>query len=154
MAETPLWRCPTCGQTFVARNMPHSCQVVGLDAHFAAAPGLRSVFDALLAAARESGPVTVNATKSRVSFQVRMRFAGIEKPRREHLVATFVLTRRVESERLRVEAIPPYYYVHRVVLRAVSDVDDELRGWLAEAYQVGEQRHLTDAAWPRQRLPG
>jgi uncharacterized protein DUF5655 len=154
MAETPLWRCPTCGQTFVARNMPHSCLVVGLDDHFAAARGLRPVFDAYLAAARENGPVTVNATKSRVSFQVRMRFAGIEKPRRGHLNATFVLTRQVHSERLKVEAIPPYYYAHRVVLRTVSDVDDELRGWLAEAYQVGEQRHLTDAAWRRQRLPG
>ena len=49
MAEPPLWRCPTCGQTFVARNMPHSCLVVELDDHFAAAPRLRAVFDAYLA---------------------------------------------------------------------------------------------------------
>ncbi len=142
MAETPLWRCPTCGQTFVSRNMPHSCQVVGLDSHFADAPGLRVVFDAYLAAARENGPVTVNATKSRISFQVRMRFAGIERPRRHHIVATFVLVRELASPRLRVEFIPPRYYVHRVVLRTVDDVDDELRGWLAEAYAVGQQRHL------------
>ena len=107
----------TCGQTFVSRNLPHSCAVVSLDEHFAAAPGLRAVFDAYLTAARESGPVTVNATKSRVSFQVRMRFAGIEKPRRTHLVATFVLTRRIVSDRLRVEPIAPYYYVHRIALR-------------------------------------
>ena len=30
-----MWRCPTCGQTFVTRNMPHSCQVVALGDHFA-----------------------------------------------------------------------------------------------------------------------
>ena len=136
MAETPLWRCPTCGQTFVGRNMPHSCQVVGLDAHFAAAPGLRAVFDAYLAAARECGPVTVNATKSRISFQARMRFAAVERPRGT-IYVHFVLTRAIESERLRVESIPPRYYVHRLVLRTPSDVDAEVRCWLAEAYAVG-----------------
>ena len=118
------------------------------------APGVRELFDALVAAVRENGPVTVNATKSRVSFQVRMRFAGIERPRREYLVATFVLTRPVQSARLRrVEHIPPYYYVHRIALRAPEEIDSELRAWLAEAYQVGEQRHLTDPGWTRVRQP-
>ena len=143
MAETPLWRCPTCGQTFVSRNLPHSCQVVALDDHFAGVPELRPVFDAYLAAARCSGPVTVNATKSRISFQVRMRFAGIQRPGRSQIVATFVLVRALRSPRLRVEFVPPRYYVHRLTLRAVADVDDEVRGWLAEAYAVGEQRHLS-----------
>ena len=104
---------------------------------------MRAVFDAYLAAARLSGPVTVNATKSRISFQVRMRFAGIQRPRRRHIVATFVLVRAIESPRLRVEFIAPRYYVHRLTLRAVADVDDEVRAWLAEAYAVGEQRHLS-----------
>ena len=151
-----MWRCPTCGQTFVSRNLPHSCQVVALDEHFAGSePGVREVFDALVAAVEENGPVTVNATKSRVSFQVRMRFAGIERPRRDHLVATFVLTRPLDSARLkRVEHIPPYYYVHRIALRSSEEIDGELRAWLAEAYQVGEQRHLTDPGWPRVSSPG
>src|SRR3954451_7637045 len=136
-----MWRCPTCGQTFVARNMPHSCQVVELGAHFAAS-SMRPVFDALLAAIEENGPVTVNATKSRITFQVRMRFGGVEKPRRTHLVAHFVLTREIASPRLRVEFLAPRYYVHRVRLTQPEDVDAELRGWFAEAYAVGEQRHL------------
>src|SRR5919108_6010976 len=153
--DEPLWRCPACGQTFVTASMPHSCQVVALDEHFAGAdPALRAVFDTLLAAARASGPVTVNATKTRITFQARMRFAGIDRPRRDHLLANFVLTRPVRSERLRrVEHVPPYYYVHRLPLRRVEDVDDEVRGWLAEAYQVGRQRHVDDPGWPREREP-
>ena len=150
-----LWTCPVCGQTFVTRNMPHSCQVVALDAFFAAAaPELRELFDLYVTAARESGPVTVNATKSRISLQARMRFAGIDLPRRRHLVANFVLTRPIESPRLmRVDHVPPYYYVHRLRLGEPADVDAELRGWLAEAYQVGEQRHVNDPAWPRVHGP-
>jgi hypothetical protein len=148
-----LWRCPICGQTFVARNMPHSCAVVGLDAFFAgAAPELRELFERFVAAARENGPLTVNATKSRVTLQVRFRFAGIDRPRRSFLLANFVLTRPLESRRFtRVEYVAPYYYVHRLRLAEPSDVDGELAGWLAEAYGVGEQRHLTDPDWPRVR---
>jgi hypothetical protein len=147
----PLWTCPACGQSFVSRNLPHSCNVVELDAHFQGkGPEVRATFDALLAAVRENGPVTVNATKSRISFQVRLRFGGVEKPRRDHLIARFVLTRPIESDRLaRVEQIPPYYYNHHVRLSRPEQIDGELRAWYAEAYQVGEQRHLTDPDWPR-----
>jgi ABC-type antimicrobial peptide transport system permease subunit len=146
-----LWRCPACGQTFVSRNMPHSCQVVGLDAFFAgAAPVLRDLFDRFVATAGAGGPLTVNATKSRVALQVRMRFAGIDRPRKAHLVANFVLTRPLASPRLmRVEPLAPYYYVHRLRLREPADVDAELAGWLAEAYGVGAQRHLTESDWLR-----
>jgi hypothetical protein len=65
-----------------------------------------------------------------------------------------VLTAPVESPRFtRVEFLPPYYYVHRLRLRRAGDIDQELKGWLAQAYQVGEQRHITDPDWPRLRTP-
>jgi Domain of unknown function (DUF5655) len=153
--KAPLWRCPACGQRFVTRNMPHSCQVMGLDEYFAGVkPELRALFDGFVAAARECGPVTVNATKSRVALQVRARFAGIDRPRREFLVASFVLTTPVDSARLtRVDYVPPYYYVHRLRLREPSDIDAELRGWLAQAYEIGAQRHVEDPDWPKLRQP-
>ena len=107
-----------------------------------------------MAAASAHGPVRVNATKSRVALQARMRFAGIDRPRKRHLLANFVLTRPVESPRLtRVEFVPPYYYVHRLRLSRPDDLDAELRGWLAEAGEVGAQRHVSDPGWPRQRRP-
>ena len=134
-----MWRCPVCGQTFVTRNMPHSCQVVALDEHFDNRPAaLREAFDAFVAAAREHGPVTVNATKSRITLQVRMRFAAVE-PRRDHLRAHLVLKRRIEHPRLAVEHLEPDYYLHRFTLTGPADVDDELTAWVAEAYRVGAQ---------------
>jgi hypothetical protein len=142
-----MWRCPQCGQTFVGRNMPHSCQVVPLDRHFEGREQLRAVFDAFVAAAEQSGPVTINATKSRITLQVRMRFAGVE-PRSDHLRAHLVLMRPIESGRLDIEHLPPRYYLHRLRLRRPEDVDDELRAWLAEAYHVGEQKHLRRSPAP------
>ena len=155
MTGEPLWRCPVCGQRFVSRNMPHSCQVVPLDGFFeGAAPPLRELFELFVAAAREYGDVTVNVTKSRIALQARMRFAGIDRPRKRYLLANFVLTRPVESPRLtRVEYVPPYYYVHRLRLAEPADVDAQLRRWLAEAYEVGTRRHVTDPDWPRESRP-
>lgn len=147
-----LWHCPTCGQSFVSPNMPHSCQVLPRAAHFEGRPELLAVYERLLAALSERGPVTENVTKSRITFQTRMRFAGVGRPRKDHLVANFVLTRPVASDRLRVEHIPPYYYVHRVRLDRREDVDDELMGWLDEARQVGDQRHL-EPDWVKVREP-
>jgi Domain of unknown function (DUF5655) len=154
MPDAPLWTCPACGQSFVARNMPHSCQVVALDEFFAGSPPeLRELFELFVAAARENGPVTVNATKTRIALQARMRFAAVQRPRERFLAAHVVLTRPIESPRLAVEYLPPYYYVHRLRLARPADIDDELRGWLAEAYRVGEQRHVDDPDWPKARRP-
>ena len=135
-----MWRCPTCGQTFVTRNMPHSCQVVPLDRHFEGREALRPVFDAFVAAAEENGPVTVNATTSRITLQARMRFAAVETPRRDHLNAHVVLKRPLDSPRFtNVEHLPPSYHVHRFRLHRPEDVDDEVRAWLAEAYVSGSR---------------
>jgi hypothetical protein len=146
-----LWRCPRCGQTFVSPNLPHSCLVADLDELVAPA---RELFDLLRAAIEENGPVTVNATRSRATFQTRMRFAAVERTRSPVLRGHVVLTRPVSSPRVeRVEFLPPSYYLHRFRLRAPEDVDDELRALLREAYGVGEQRHLTDPSWPRVTEP-
>jgi hypothetical protein len=141
-----MWRCPVCGQTFVTSNMPHSCLVVPLDQHFQGRPPeLRAAFDALVTAAEANGPVTVNATKSRITLQVRMRFAAVE-PRRDHLRAHLVLKRRIDHPRLAVEHLEPDYYLHRFKLTSPADVDAELVAWVAEAYRVGAQ--LTAAPPP------
>jgi hypothetical protein len=107
---------------------------VPLDRHFEGREGLRPVFDALVAAAEENGPVTVNATKSRITLQAEMRFAAVAT-RRAQLKAHVVLGRRIESPRFtKVEHLPPAYYVHHFELARPEDVDDEVREWLAEAY--------------------
>lgn len=105
----PLWTCPKCRQRFVTRNMWHSC-VRSTAAHFFRDrdPRLRQLYRAYLAFVRRIGPVTVNVTKSRISFQGRVRFAGVAAVRKDALVAGFWLKRRIESPRFgRVEFIPP-----------------------------------------------
>jgi hypothetical protein len=136
--------------------MPHSCAVVPLDEHFARSePAVRAAYEALLAAARENGPVTVNVTKSRIALQARGRFAAVDVPRRAHLTGHLVLTRAVPGPAVtRIEFLAPYYHLHRFRLTGPQDVGEELKALLAEAYGVGEQRHVTDPSWPVERSAG
>ena len=34
-----------------------------------------------------------------------------------------------------------------------EEVDGEVETWLAEAYEIGGQRHVTDKRWERQLVP-
>jgi hypothetical protein len=127
-----------------------------LEDHFArSGPEVRAAFDALVAAARVHGPVTVNSTKSRITLQARMRFVAVDHPRRAHLTGHMVLTREAPSPAVtRIDFLAPYYHLHRFRLERPEDVDEDLRAVLAEAYAVGVQRHLSDPDWPRQRFRG
>ena len=54
-----------------------------------------------------------------------------------------VLARRLEHPRFRrVESFSPRNHVHHFRLATLEEVDQEVAAWLAEAYRVGEQRHL------------
>lgn len=142
----PLWRCPACAREFANRNQPHACGPLDLEAHFAGRPApIRALFDALRAAVEACGPVVMLPEKTRIAFQVRMSFAQAT-PRNHWLDGHLVLARRIDHPRFRrIESLSARNHVHHFRLHDVSDIDDEFRRWLAEAYAVGEQRHLRRA---------
>ena len=73
---------------------------------------------------------------------MRMSFAQVT-PRANWLVGHLVLARRIEHPRFRrVQTISPRNHVHFFRLTTPSEIDAEFHTWLAEAYRVGEQRHL------------
>jgi uncharacterized protein DUF5655 len=138
-----LWRCPKCRRVFANRNQSHACGTHSLATHFAGKPPvIRALFDAVLAAIRDVGPVRVLPEKTRIAFQVRMSFAQVT-PRRQWLDGHVVLARRLEHPRFtKVETFSPRNHLHAFRLQSVADVDEEFRAWIAEAYRVGEQKHL------------
>jgi hypothetical protein len=50
--------------------------------------------------------------------------------------------RRPDPRFRRIETMSPRSHVHHFRLCGPDEVDDAVAGWLAEAYQVGLQRHL------------
>lgn len=139
-----MWTCPRCGRTFAARNQTHTCAPLGdVERHFARSdPAVREAYEAALALVRTRGPVEVLAEKTRIAWHVRMSFAAFQ-PRAAWLDGHLVLAREVASPRWRrVQVFSARNVLHAFRLTGPEDVDAEFAGWLAEAYDVGCQRHV------------
>ena len=140
----PLWTCPRCCRQFINTNMPHSCGRYSVKKFLAGksqhAISLYKHFSSLVHAC---GPVQIAPAKTRIGFQVRMIFAAVNKLSDHGLEAHVVLTRRLERPRFRrIETMTPKCYVHHFRIESLSELDEEVRSWLQEAYQVGTQEHL------------
>jgi len=140
--RAPLWRCPRCGHELVGRNMSHSCGVYDLDHHFEGKPRtVRALFDRLVETARGIGPFKVESQKTRIVFQVRVRFLAVT-PRRHGLRGHVWLTRAVAGPPVvRIERLMPRCHLHHFLIEREEDVR-ALRPRMLEAYQVGAQKHL------------
>ena len=140
----PMWHCPRCGRSFASQNQTHTCAELGrVDAHFAGAdPEVRQVFDAIVAGTTVLGPFDILSEKTRIAFHARMSFAAFTV-RRHWLDGHVVLAREVSSPRFRrVEVYSRSNVLHAFRLVRLDEVDEEVRAWMAEAYAVGQQRHL------------
>jgi hypothetical protein len=142
-ANAPLWHCPRCRRTFANRNQSHACGRSTLAAHFTGkSKTVRAIFDRLLAIARKNGPVTVLPEKTRIAFHVRMSFAAFVV-RKNWVDGHVILARRLENPRFRrIETFSPRNHLHALRFESVGEIDAEVAAWFAEAYRVGEQRHL------------
>jgi len=132
-----MWICPDCGRQFHIPNSWHSCTSGRKVEHHLAgkSPKVVDAYHKFEAMVREIGPIKVEPLKSRIGFKARSTFAGASFTQ-STLRAGFVLARRLEDPRLHVDS----YGSRRVHILEVTDpaqLPDDLRAWLAEAYELG-----------------
>jgi hypothetical protein len=141
--EPDLWPCPRCGERFTTRNQRHSCGRFDLGHLFAnTEPQVEALYRRFAALVHACGPVTVIPQKTRIAFQVRMRFAAV-MPRRSCLKGHLVLAQRHEAPCFfRIESFSARNHVHEFKLESDKQVTKELARWVREAYRVGRQEHL------------
>jgi hypothetical protein len=138
------WKCPKCGHRFVSSNLWHSCGNYRLKDHFNdKAPELRMIFTKFVSVAKQSGPITVYAQKSRIVLQGRVRFAGV-RVRKNWIDAHIWLKRKVEHPLLRrTESFGKLGYGCQFRLRNIGDIDQGIVQFLKEAYLA--QKGVYDA---------
>lgn len=106
------------------------------------APGLE-VYDAVAALVDGLGPATVRVTRSQVSFRRRVAFgwlwlpgAYLSRPRVE-VVLSVALDRSDDSQRWKeVAHVRPDRWMHHLEVSGLADLDDEVEGWVGEAYRL------------------
>jgi hypothetical protein len=133
----PLWKCPKCGARLVSKNLWHSCGRFTLGALFAASePSVLALAKRYIAMVQLLGDVQVIPQKTRLVCVARVRFAGLT-PRKDYFLAAFALQRRLKSARVvRHIDYGPRWQGHYVRIKTAADLDQELRAWLKEAYDV------------------
>jgi Domain of unknown function (DUF5655) len=130
------WICPRCDREFGRARQGHVC-VPGCtvaETFAGRAASFRPIYDAILAHLLTLGPVHEDAVTVGVFLKNDHKLAEV-RPRARSLGLALFLPRRVEDERVdRIIATVGGRVVHQLTLRAVEDVDEQLRDWLTEAY--------------------
>lgn len=114
---------------------------------FNAMPGALPLYDALSRRilAQFTG-VTVRVARTQITFRARCGFAFVSlRPMRGcpevFLILTLGLARRLPSPRVAV-AVEPYpgRWTHHFILSSPEQLDDELWGWVREAYEFSQSK--------------
>jgi hypothetical protein len=111
-----------------------------VDEFFAGSPLGRDLFTAVARAVEAIGPATIRVTKSQVAFRRRRGFAWVWRPGRYvrsdvPAVLSIALPEPVASARFKEIVNPsPRVWMHHLELRSTAEVDDEVRGWLGQAW--------------------
>ncbi len=136
-----LWTCPDCHRRFGKRNQQHECApAMELQEYFSTGPDReRPIFDAvwrhLSTLADDDGEgVYVEPLSVGIFFKGRTTFAQL-RPMTRWVALSFNLDRRLHSDRLSRKVIAHSGRFHHVVnIAEPAEIDDEIRGWLTEAF--------------------
>ena len=108
------------------------------DALYAGAKaGFRPLHDALLGQVRVLGALDIAPKKGYLSLRRRKQFAMVQPSTTTRIDLGLILPPATPaSNRLESAAKFNSLFTHRVRITAATDLDDELRGWLATAYTL------------------
>ena len=114
----------------------------GPEAFFAGHPHALAVYRQVRSMVEALGPVEIRTTSSQVSFRRRRGFAYLWLPGRwlarpgAEVVLSVALGRADESPRFKEVVHPdPSIWMHHLEVHALTDLDDEVAGWLKEAFE-------------------
>jgi Domain of unknown function (DUF5655) len=105
-------------------------------------PIARTIYDALMFALRRLGDVVPEPKKSSIHITAGVgtpAFAGVH-PRKSGILLNVRTGAPLSGTRVRkTEQVSRNRYHNEILLTAPSDIDDELRGWLAEAHRLASK---------------
>lgn len=118
-----------------------------IEAYFAADSAVVPLYKSIESLMFALGEVTRKVQKTQISFSSGKGFAYVWLPihkvkgRPEHyIVLSFSQPQQIVSPRI-VETAEPYpgRWMHHLILSTQEDLDEELLGWLREAYNFGRR---------------
>ncbi|MEQ7126795.1 DUF5655 domain-containing protein [Actinopolymorpha sp. B11F2] len=130
------WTCPECERRFGRRNQSHECApAMSLEEYFSTGPDReRPIFEAVRHHVESLGPVHVEPVSVGIFLKRTRTFAEL-RPMTRWIALSFTLSHTVDHPRIsRTIRGTGSRTFHVVRLHQPEDVDDDVRGWLTEAY--------------------
>jgi uncharacterized protein DUF5655 len=131
------WRCPECGRSFGRRGQWHSCipSPTLQDWLSTRPPAVCGIVAAVRSHVEGLGKdVVLEPTKDALMVKKARTFAEV-KPRSSATEVAFIVSRRIDDPRvISTLDLTSRRIVHVVAVSAASEVDQQLREWLSEAY--------------------
>ena len=132
------WTCPNCDREFGARNQAHVCSPgISVDELLSRHPDwVAETYEAVIEPLRALGPVHEDAVSVGV-FLKSDRTLGQFRPKvRSAQLWLFLRDRREDPRISRIESTGADRFVHMIKLTRPEEVDDQVRSWLVEAYDL------------------
>jgi hypothetical protein len=99
-------------------------------------PNVRRIYDELLKRLKKLGPIREDPKKTSIHLLNATALAGIAT-RKDSLVLTIKSDRPLNNQRIhKSEQTSARRFHHEVKLTTPAEVDNELMGWLTEAYRL------------------
>jgi hypothetical protein len=108
-----------------------------MDSHFSGKEAsVRTMYDRLLSALRKFGKVIEEPKKTSIHLVNVSAFAGVQT-RGSYMLLNIKANHKIESPRIhKAEQISAKRFHHSVKVSSLSEIDNELIGWLHEAYEM------------------
>lgn len=105
--------------------------------HFDGRPTrIREIYDTIVAASREFGPVEEDPKKTSIHLNRKSAFAGIQT-RREFLILTVKARGDIDSPRItKREQASANRWHHEVKISSPDEIDAKVLAWLRSSYDI------------------
>jgi hypothetical protein len=101
-------------------------------------PSVRALYDQLVSIVQAFGPVTEDPKKTSIHLNRKSALAGVET-RKDSLLLNIKSDHEIQNPRIeKAEKISAKRFHHKVRISSPKDLDEELQGWLKEAYLLSE----------------
>jgi len=99
-------------------------------------PAVRALYNKLLEVLNSFGPIIEEPKKTSIHLVRKSALAGVET-RKSYLLLNIKADHKIDSSRiLKSDQPSANRFHHKVKIELLNDLDEELEGWLKEAYII------------------
>ena len=122
-----------------------------IESFFEGRPVALELFNTVRRYLESLGSVNIDPMKTQIAFGTTRKFAWVWLPQMwirkrsdTSITLTFDLDHKVEHPRIEEAVEPrPGRWTHHVIIEKTSDIDDDVKAWLREAYEAGQKPKIT-----------